>query len=141
MEEHNRYQQAISNLQAYLNSASIAVFLMSIGTLIAAYSPLNLISPEVIASVSGQSGLMFVLPLDAALVMSGIHLSTMWSEHTQPSPRDFLLFVTLHLSALLVCYFAVEIVLPTFQSDAVPIVCVLIAIALPCVLFLRTRST
>ncbi|WP_100640784.1 hypothetical protein [Marinobacter salexigens] len=141
MEEYDRYQQATSNLQAYLNSGSIVMFLMSIGTLIAAYSPLNLIGPEVIASISGPSGLMFVLPLGAALVMSGIHLSIMWSEHTQPSPRDLVLFITLHLSTLLVCYFAVEILQPTFQSEAIPIISVLIAIALPCVLFMRTKST
>lgn len=141
MEENDRYQQALNNLEAYLNSASIVMFLMSIGTLIAAYSPMNLISPEIIASVSGQSGLMFILPLGAALIMSGIHISTMWSEHTQPSPRDFLLFIALHLNALLVCYFAVEILQPTFKSDVIPIVGVLVAIALPCILFMRIRST
>lgn len=116
------------------------MFLLSVGTLVAAYSPLNLISPEVIAAVSGRSGLMLVLPLSAALVLSGIHISTMWSEQTQPSYRDFLLAFALHLTALLLCYLAVEILQPRFQSDLIPIVSILIATALPCILFMRIRS-
>lgn len=140
MEDQPKYNNAVSNLQAYLNCASIVMFLTSVAVLGAAYSPLQLIPQEILTAVGGRSGYMMILPLGCALVISGFQITMMWSENSLPRASEMLLFVLMHLVTFLVAYIGVAALLPVIPSSIVPGVLIVAAIWASLVVFMRTRD-
>lgn len=140
MSGQKRYPQAISHFQAYLNCASIFMFVLCTSILIAAYSPLQWISQETIANVSGESGYMLSLPLAAALIMSGIQITSMLSVRSRPTILEMSLFCTLHIVAFLAAYLAMGAIQTVSQSEVISLACILFAIVTPCLCFIYTRG-
>jgi len=141
MNEPERYQQALSNFQVYLDCGSIAMFVVATGVLLAAFSPLHWISPEFVASVSGRSGYLFIITMVAAMLTSGYQITSIWSDRAMPTFLDMSFFCVIHLVAFLVSYMVMAMLLPIFQSSVVPFVCIVIAIFLSCICFMRTRRS
>jgi len=140
MNKQNRYPQAIGNFQAYLNCASIFMFALCISILIAAFSPLQWISQETIAKVNSGSGYMAPLSLAAALVMSGIQITSMLSIRSRPSILEMSLLFTLHIVAFLAAYLAMGAMHTVSQSGLISLACILLAIVTPCWCFIYTRG-
>lgn len=69
-------QDANDDVRVYLNCAGMALFVLSAITLVGAYGPYSWISPEDIQGVGGATGLMFVAPLAATLVVSGLQITS-----------------------------------------------------------------
>jgi uncharacterized membrane protein len=141
MNEPERYQQALSNFQVYLDCGLIAMFVVATGVLIAAFSPLHWIGSEFLASVSGRSGYLFAISMVAAMLISGHQITSIWSERTMPTFLDMSFFCVIHLVAFLASYMVMGILLPIFQSSVVPFVCILFAIASSCICFIRARGS
>ena len=132
MSEQKRYPQAISHFQAYLDCASIFMFVLCTTILLAAYLPLQWISLETIANVNGESGYMLPLTLAATLVMSGIQIAPMLSARSRPTILEMSLFCTLHIVAFLAAYIAMGAIQAVRQSGVISLACILFAIITPC---------
>ncbi|WP_449285375.1 hypothetical protein [Marinobacter sp. PE14] len=140
MSEQKRYPQAISHFQAYLNCASIVMFVLCTTILIVAYSPLQWISPGTIANLRGEFGQILPLSLAAALVTSGIQITSMMSVRTKPSVLELSLFCTLHIVAFLAAYLTMGAMETVSPSGVISLVCILFAIVAPCCCFVYTRG-
>src|SRR5690606_2415065 len=108
--------------------------------LIAAFSPLQWISQETIAKVNSGSGYMAPLSLAAALVMSGIQITSMLSIRSRPSILEMSLLFTLHIVAFLAAYLAMGAMHTVSQSGLISLACILLAIVTPCWCFIYTRG-
>lgn len=140
MSEQKRHLQPISHFQAYLNCASIFMFVLCTTILIAAYSPLQWISKETIANVNDESGYMLPLILAATLVMSGIQITPMLSARSKPTILEMSLFCTLHTVAFLAAFLAMGAIQTVSQSGVISLACILFAIVTPCLCFIYTRG-
>jgi len=108
--------------------------------LIVAYSPLQWISPGIIANPGGGFGQKLPLSLAAALVTSGIQITSMMSVRTKPSLLELSLFCTLHIVAFLAAYLVMGAMETVSQLGVHSLVCVLFAIVAPCCCFVYTRG-
>ena len=84
-------QKVIDDFIVYMNCAAIGIFVLSAITLLGAYGPYTWISPDDIQGAGGRSGLVFVVPLTGALVISGIQefYSSILEESTiAPIPKS-----------------------------------------------------
>lgn len=135
-----RYPPAINNFQAYLHCASTCMFVLCTGILIAAYSPLHWISAAEITAATHQPSPVFQLLLAATLILSGIQITSMWSDLSTPSLKDMGYFLILHLAAFVTAYLVTGILLLAVESLMVPLTCLFGAIAGSCVWFVHNRE-
>lgn len=129
-----------SSLEVYLNCASLVMFGVSILTLVAAYSPLQMISAQAIDAATGGTPRLFLVPLLGALLISGLQISRMWSAATSPKISEITLFAALHLAAFLCSYMAASLLHQVLQSSIAILITIGFAIVAPMVAFLRIRN-
>lgn len=130
-----------NSLEVYLNCASLAMFLIASLTLVAAYSPLQLISPQAIEAATMGAPRLFLLPLLGALVISGIQISKMWDADASPKATELTLFVVLHLVAFLVSYMGSSVLLTVLQSAFAVVLAIGFAMIAPMIAFIRIRNS
>lgn len=130
-----------NSLETYLNCASLAMFLIASLALIAAYSPMKLISDQAIEAATIGTPRLFLVPLLGALVISGIQISKMWSTDTSPSVTEFGLFVVLHFVAFLFSYIGASLILEAFQSSFAVVLAIGFAMTAPMIAFIRIRNS
>lgn len=132
-------QKTTDDLRVYLNCTGMALFVLSAITLVAAYGPYSWISPEDIQGVGGTTGFMFVAPLVAALVISGVQITSNRSGRNMPTAAEVLLFCALHLVAFLACYLAIAFFQPVMDSMVVLMIGTACTIFLPAACFIQVR--
>lgn len=132
-------QDANDDVRVYLNCAGMALFVLSAITLVGAYGPYSWISPEDIQGVGGTTGLMFVAPLAAALVVSGLQITSNRAGRNIPTAAEMTLFCALHLVAFLAFYMAIAFFQPVIDSVAVLMIGTACTIVLPAACFIQFR--
>lgn len=132
-------QDTNGDVRVYLNCAGMALFVLSAITLVGAYGPYSWISPEDIQGVGGTTGLMFVAPLAATLVVSGLQITSNRSGQNMPTAAEVLLFCALHLVTFLACYVAIAFFQIVMDSVIALMIGTASTIFLPAACFIQVR--
>lgn len=132
-------QNATDDVRVYLNCAGMALFVLSAITLVGAYGPYSWISPEDIQGVGGRTGFMIVASLAAAMVVSGLQITSNRSSQSMPNAAEVLLFCSLHIVAFLAFYLAIAFFQTVLNSVAVLMIGTVCTIFLPAACFIQVR--
>lgn len=132
-------QKVIDDFIVYMNCAAIGIFVLSAITLLGAYGPYTWISPDDIQGAGGRSGLVFVVPLTGALVISGIQITSNRFGESMPTAAEMIMFSLLHVVSFLACYLAAGVFQLVVDSAAVLLTATALVIFLPGVLFIHFR--